>query len=627
MIRLGDAATLALTKLRTRKIRTIVTVITASLLFSALVVAVLVTGGVIESSKRFTAGSLSERYIVSVQNFFTGDDIYNNPDIQARAEQLQAKVIADKTAVAKRLGIEYDSKTEPVPVEKVSGGEQYLNLEALATRWAVKEHNAKLPTALDTTKQLADTYHPKTYYPVERSVINGQIKSIKAGKEDFQEKRSTNYHATPDVTAGWSYLDSSVVEPFLVDKKYLDAQTNKTDMPIIAPYSKVETALGLEKLPKTATPAEQLKRINQVRELAATVTFTTCYRNSVSQSQIDDAVRVAKEIEKNKGNKEYKKPSLIYGLPKADECAAAPIISNTRSAEEKKLTDKQLQFSREFDTVVDPQQQKVTFRVVGISPNGFDPTSISSVDGIIALVAGSSLQGMWVVPQGLYDAMPNKAEYARFYPTAENTSNEAVFTPNPGQLVEFAKPEDAKAFVTEKGCSGMDCSNKPFLAYFGSNSVLIQDLTTNAAKALGVVGAIIGAVAALILMGMVGRVISDSRRETAVFRAIGAKRNDIRAIYTTYTIFLTLLISLAALVIGTAAALWIDSQFSTEATVRAQLTFVGADGSQQFHLIGVWGEALLLIVALVVAAGLVSMLLPLARNLARSPIKDMRDDT
>ena len=69
-----------------------------------------------------------------------------------------------------------------------------------------------------------------------------------------------------------------------------------------------------------------------------------------------------------------------------------------------------------------------------------------------------------------------------------------------------------------------------------------------------IVALVIAAIAALIMMGMIGRVIGDSRRETAVFRAIGAKRNDIRAIYSTYTFFLSLGIVVATLVIGTAVA-------------------------------------------------------------------------
>ena len=173
----------------------------------------------------------------------------------------------------------------------------------------------------------------------------------------------------------------------------------------------------------------------------------------------------------------------------------------------------------------------------------------------------------------------------------------------------------------------MNCGQgKPSLMYFGSNSVLIEQITDMVVKTLGVAAAIVAAIAALIMMGMVGRVIGDSRRETAVFRAIGAKRNDIRAIYTIYTVLLSAFIALSSLVIGAAGALWVDRTYSNYATVKAQLMYVGADSGTQFHLIGLWWEALLVVVGLVIAAGLISMLLPLARNLARNPIRDMRDE-
>lgn len=630
MIRLADAAILALTKLRTRKVRTIVTVVTASLLFSILVFAVAVSGGIIESAKRFTSGDLSERYLVNVQAMNAVDDLYGNSDTQARAVELQTKVVADKKAAAKRLGLEYDPLTEPKPVEENESG-KYLNTESLAARQAVAEYHAKQPTPLDATKQLAGKYHPKAYYTFAQSIVDGRMKLMKNNAEDFNEKPANGmaYSPTQDIVNGWYYLDASVVKPFLVDQKYLDAQLNKSDLPIVAPYSKVEAALGLEQLPKTASPKQQLDRINDVRARAATVTFTTCYRNGVSQMQIDEAMRVAKEIEQNKKNQEYQKPSLIYNLPDAGSCASASIKSDTRSLSEKQLASKQLEFNREFGETVDPVQQKVTFRVVGIAPNGYGLESFTSVDGLISMIAGSSLQGMWVVPQDMYDALPNdaKAAYDMFNP-ASGVATHRIDRPYVGQLVEFEDAASAKAFVSEQGCSGFDCgTGKPFLSYFGSNSVLVQDLADSVTQVLTVAGLIIAGVAALIMMGMVGRVIGDSRRETAVFRAIGARRNDIRAIYTTYTIFLSLLVAAASIVIGVAAALWFNAQFSLATTVRAQLTFVGVEAGQEFHLFSFWWQAILIIICLVVAAGLVSMLLPLARNLARSPIKDMRDDT
>jgi hypothetical protein len=629
MIRLGDATILALTKLKTRKVRTVVTIVTASLLFSTLTFAIFVAGGVLDSAKRFTSGNLAERYIANV-TFSGNEGGSNEQSVRDRANELYPQIIADKKAAAKQLGIEYDPKTEPKPVEENEGG-VYLNSESLAARRALNEYRAKQPTPREKLETIADKYHPKAYFSFGQSTINGQMKLMKEGKEDFAEKANTmGFNPTQDITNGWSYLASSVLHPFFVEQKYLDAQENKNDLPVVAPYSKVEAALGLKPLAKNAPPKDRLDRISEVRARAATVTFTTCYRNSASQSQIDQAQQAAREIEQNKNNKDYQKPALIYGLPLANDCAPATVLSDKRTTEEKRNAEKQLEFNRRFGDIVDPIQQKVTARVVGISPDGFDPTSFSSVDVLIAMIAGSSLQGTWAVPQEMYDSLPNKGVYEKFYPTSDVTAPQmtAAYIPASSQLVEFSTAEDARGFMTKEGCTGMDCSaTKPFVSYFGSNSVLVQDLTANITTALSYVALAVAIIASLILMGMVGRVISDSRRETAVFRAIGAKRNDIRVIYVTYTIFLSLLIAVATLAIGCGFALWLDGQTSAEATIRAQLTFVGVDPSVEFHLFGIWWQALLAIIGLVVLAGLVSMLLPISRNLARSPIKDMRDDT
>lgn len=626
MIKLGDATTLALTKLRMRKVRTTITVIIASLLFSGLAGAIFVAGGVIKSAEQFTSGSLSDRYINTV--YFQNEGLpYDKPEVQARANELQQQVIAEKKAAAKQLGIEYNPASEPKPVEENPGG-KYLNMASLAARRAVIEYQAKQPSSKDKVKAIAEKYHPKEFFNFGKSSINGTMKPMKEGKEDFSEKDMLpGMSGTQEFTDGWSYLASSVLKPFFVEQKYLDAQKNTNDLPIIAPYSKVEKALGLESLAKTASPKEKMDRINEVREKASTVTFTACYRNSASKMQIDQAKSVAQEIEQNKNNKEYQKPSLIYGLPAAEGCVAAPVISDTRTSEDKKLAEKQLQFSRQFGEIVDPVQQKVTARVVGLGPDGFDMGNFSSVDILVSMVAGNTLQGAWVVPQEMYDAMPNKADYAKFAGKEEVSAGPQGFVTDLGQLVEFSTPEDAKAFSNEEGCAGFDCNNKPYIAFFGSNSVLLKDLTAGIAAGLSVIGLIIAGVASLILMGMVGRIISDSRRETAVFRAIGAKRTDIGAIYTIYTFFISLFIIGVTLLIGWALAFWLDRQFSAEATVKAQLTFAGVDKATEFHLFGFWWQALIALVGLILVAGFVAMIFPILRNIARSPIKDMRDDT
>lgn len=630
MIRVSDAAVLAITKLRTRKIRTIVTIITASLLFGILTFAIFVTGGVLNSAERFTTGGLSDRYIVRAQSF-DSLTIPETPEVKARATEIYNKLVADKKAEAKRLGIDYDPVAEIKPVQANGYDDNtYLDISSPAAQQTIAEYRMTQPTLREKIEKLAAPYNPTAYYDLRPSKMDGTAVMMKNGKEEFTDKKENRspYVMQPDVNDGWFYLDSSITKSFLLDQKFLDAQKNTTDLPVIAPYTKVQEALGLKPLPKTATQQEQLARIVYVREHAAEATFTICQRNSVSQTQIDEAIRLVKELERNKNNKEYQAPSLQYGLPDETACAPAVIKKDTRSATEKQIMDKQRQFEKTFGAEVDPVQQKVTFRVVGLAPDAPDYNNFSTIDGVMSMIVADSLQGMWIVPNDLYDKLPNKADYASFYPSERKATDKfsMAFNQVPSQLVEFANTADAKKFSEKEGCF-MDCGNgRPSMSYFGSNSVLLEQITSTVTKGLGIAAAAVAGIAALILMGMVGRVIGDSRRETAVFRAIGAKRNDIRMIYTIYTLLLSAFIALSSLVIGFAGALWIDHLYTSAATVRAQLMYVGADSSTEFHLFGFWWQALLIVIALVITAGLTSMLLPLARNLARNPIRDMRDE-
>jgi hypothetical protein len=60
--------------------------------------------------------------------------------------------------------------------------------------------------------------------------------------------------------------------------------------------------------------------------------------------------------------------------------------------------------------------------------------------------------------------------------------------------------------------------------------------------------------------------------------------------------------------------------------VSAQLAFAGAKDGEVFRLIGFSWSALLAVIGLIVATGLVGVLVPLMRNVRRSPLRDMRDD-
>ena len=632
MIGFIDAFTLANTKLRTRKTRTIVTVITASLLFSFLMAAIIVLSGVLSSADKFTKTGLSSRYIVSYQNYGTSYD--DTPELQARATEIYNARIVQKKLEAKRIGIEFDQTTEIRPIGgSAENGGKYTDASSPSAQQAIAELKEKQETLHQKAKAIAKPYNPIAYYEFLASVNPGVISVMKDGKESFkpESKQLDQTSMRPGIESGWSYVNEKVAGSFLLDKATLATQTNLTDIPVIAPIGKVEEALGLSALPKTASPKEKLDRIAYVRKNAAKATFTVCYRNDASTSLIAKTIQDNEQIAKNAKNKEYVAPSEQYSLPDETSCGASVLKSDTRTADEKKLIAKQDEFARKFNEYQKPEQQKVTFRVVGIAQDGIDYDSFSTVNGIVSLIAGSTLQGRWVVPTDMFNQMPNRSDFDKFYPANHSQrmaipSTGFIYQPAESQLIEFASAADVKAFYEKNSCSDFSCGAGPTLSYFGSNSVVVNDLKKTTLKSLQIAAIVIGCIAALIMMGMVGRVIADGRRETAVFRAIGATRNDMRLVYTMYTTLFSLIIVVVSIAIGLGLAIWLDATYAANISTQMHLAFISAPLNETFRLLGFWPELLLAASGLVILSGLVSMLLPLARNLARNPIKDMRDE-
>lgn len=625
MIRLRDAVVLAGTKLRARKTRTIVTAVLASLLFAGLVFVFSALRGGIDSYGRYSKNGLSQRYIANIL-FYNVDSTtdFSSAELIVKAKERNKQVIADKKADAKRLGLEYDAVNEPAVTLDDGQGGVYLNTENFAVQQILKEEEASKKTNEERAKEIAASYNPKAFYATKSFGDTNNLAVMKSGKESFESSTQQSMSYTVDPLTTLSYLPRTLVDSFLLDGADLSVTTN-TDaaIPVIVTYADAEKALGLTSLPQTALNDERLERIDEVKQKAVNVEISVCYRNDASKQIIEQTKQQISDLEKHKNDATYQKPSQIYALPDVTSCGPAVVTKDTRTADEKRLAAKQKEFNLKYNLETEPVQKKLTFRIVGLSPDTPDYASMSTFEGLASTIGGTSLMGQWVIPSELVDT----SVQADFIP--QQTSNfmgSFWYSSSIGNLVEFSSAADAKRFVTEQACTGMDCMTKPMMTYFGSNSVLLQNITDNAAKGLLVAGAIVAAIAAVLMMGMVGRVITDSRRETAVFRAIGAKRNDIRLMYALYVLAFSLIIAVSAVIIGMLGAWLYSNSVSPSLTTSARLMFIETRETAPFTLVGLWPEALLLTVAVIVLAGFTSMLLPLARNLARSPLKDMRDE-
>jgi len=128
------------------------------------------------------------------------------------------------------------------------------------------------------------------------------------------------------------------------------------------------------------------------------------------------------------------------------------------------------------------------------------------------------------------------------------------------------------------------------------------------------------------MIGTIGKIIADNRKETSVFRAVGAKRHEIAQIYLLYTGILATLSFLVALVIGLGVAIYAEAAYSPGLSVQAALAFNSSDLHKTFHLITFNALDLLKILGFALLVSLVSSSVPIAHNLSRNPIKDMREE-
>ncbi|HEX8762757.1 MAG TPA: ABC transporter permease [Candidatus Saccharimonadales bacterium] len=642
MMRFRDSATLALTKLRTRKIRLVITLVISSLLFTALIAGSLVFRGAFASFESFNKEGFGNRYIVQGNDNSSGVNVYSDEKIIERAKEIHKDIVARKKAEAKKLEIPYDPIADNGPVmefDAPGGKQQALNLQSPAGQQAVQEFYQKNPPIkTGLFKKSAEPYHPTAFY---RSKVggygnDGSWQVLKGGKEKFDSSMGsgkemyTNSKGTESFLGSWKLMDSNLLQPFTLPDQNLKRGADSS-IPVIIPFSASEELLGLKGLPSTASSQQKLERVKEVRQKAGALSFSVCYRNATSTELINAAIATQQEIDRNKKNKDYVKPSLIYGLPDKT-CGSSPIIRDIRNADQKKLDAKQKQFDELFGKKP-AQQETLTFRVVGLVPD-IVMQGAAGVNQILGSLMGSTLGYGWFTPLDVGEQHPViKSHFDEI--------NAFMSGGRASEYVEFRTAADAKEFISKTSCEPefKDPENTPdpyieceklgqifSPAPFGSNSLAMESIKGDFGKFFALAALVVAAIGSIIMMGTVGRMITDSRRETAVFRAIGAKRMDIAQIYIFYTLTISVLISICALVGGSIAALIVQNKYADQLTLQALVAYNAQDLDKTFSLFRLYLPDMILMAGLAIAVSLISISIPLLRNLRRNPIRDMRDE-
>ena len=652
MIKFTDTIVLACTKLRARKVRTIVTVTLASLLFGVLVAVSLLTTGAFKSITDFREDGLTSRYIVAV--FSSGNEagstgeMRRDPELITEAKARYEALIDEKTAEAERLEIPYHQASDQPPYTMSADGEdevlQFSDPNGIVAD-LMEEKYEHLFTLDDQELQVtAQQYGAIDHFTQAdyRVATGATLDVFTDGEEVFydesdMEMLEENY--TPPIIEahGMSIVPEEMSAPFM----FADAQWQANDgsIPIILPQDAIERLLQKEAPSSNVPASERMAYLTELRQAAQSYTLHACYRNQASNHLIQQTILQQKEIAANQINDEYEAPKLRYELPDPTQCENPAIASDTRTDEEKEHDARQNEFDEKFNAKTEPESNFVAFTIVGMSPPraavempGEEERAMSTEDIVRDIFATSGIQQ--AIPQQLYDqfSAEQKAAHANLFTFEPNYFVQGFGAEKEKHYIEFASATDAQRFIDEQSCTVNVYGNctpedrKYNAAFVFSNSVAIDDLQEIATKwfTYAMLGVII--LAAIIMWITVGRSIADGRHETAVFRAIGFKRGDIASVYICYTVLLSVLVAIFAGVIGVASAYVVQQQFAPHLTAQAQFAFGGLDLGKEVNLIGVDQQQLLYILAACLLTGLLSMILPLLANVRRSPIKDMREE-
>lgn len=653
MMYFKDSLRLARAKLRLRRIRMFITVFVASLVFAVLVFFGLFMQGMSNSFKSFAEEGLGDRFIVQANPLFEQYN-FQSDELIKELQPLHDRILADKKATAKKLGIEYSEEQDTdlplvVVVDKSDKKEYSLNETHPDVQRVIRERieaNPKISFA--AFQGLAREYNATEFYSSAQplfpniyfSSAASELSLITDGKEQtFDGLFSNDYGASvgiSSISAGWATHDKDILKAFVLPGQNLEIGEDGS-IPVVAPVSAAEEALGLKKLPSTATQQDRLERIVAIREGISGNVVELCFRNAVSTQRLGEAKQQEKDKQQRSKDADYVAPSLQYGVPNTP-CGEVKILSDTRSYTEKRYAENTKIFEKQYDKITDPEQGIIRVRIVGLTPDP-DYGYNFSVSAILNSFLQSTLGFGWFSPKQAIQSNELAAQVVMHEQSFVGPTNSVYYA-------EFATQNDAIAFAKAQECkvdlsgvNSQDFSNgdpyvqkchsegKYFSVFpFGSNQIAFESFRQDASGVIRYVGIGVLVVASFILMGVVGKVIADSRRETAVFRALGASRFAIVQIYSVYTLFIAFFVAIMSGIIGFFAAYIVNSMVVEELSVTAVIAYNATDIHKQFTVIGIDYMFGLIILGLIIAAAFISMALPMLANMRRNPINDMRDE-
>lgn len=621
MLKFNDSITLARTKFRTRRIRLILSLLVISLVCGIICSAILAVEKSKKSLENISDFGLHGRYLADFRYFSSGNfNHYDAPaELIVEAENLYKEDVAKKKAIAKKLDYEYVETEAENPIEKSDDGEKTLKIftsEIAAKVWYNYLERQKKTPEFDYKNLLeeAKKYNPSKIIDEGYSIFSSPdyIYEGRSFRSEDEKQTSDEIFLREKFSQGMRVMNEDLTRAF----RFEDYKLEKDEVPIFVDYKTATNILKLQPLKNDATDQQRYQRIMEIRERIKDAKIQLCYRNETARTQLGE-YQIA---QKNKKMSKFEYANL--GV-----CENVQITKDKRTVEEKLEAKKEENFLAETGQSPEPAiTQLINLRVVGISDNGFDNGIFTGMSNFLSTLVNSSLGGYSIhIDGGLLDRNVQNSNVKTIFEnkTPEKYSAKISSMLGKGVILEFSNIDELRKIIKEKGCNESGCGDY-MAAPFGTQIMMIDEFSKFFGDFLKYV--LIGVVilTSIMIYVVVNRIMYDSRKETAVFRAIGYSQFDILQIYISYLMIYSVIVAILAS--GVVFMVEILCRTIFEPNVNEFLThFLALDNKPNFEIMRFSPVVFLIFVAIFVV-GVFASSLPLIVNTRRSPLKNLRSE-
>lgn len=565
MLKIRDTFVLAWTKLLSRKFWTGLFLLVEIVLLAAVLIFASCTQGFEQSLARFNSEGLNGKYLVTASNSRSNPNLEKDPAVMDLAEELYTKGVAEHEVIAEKIGISYSVESEVKPTEYVDGKRELVMYSPYAQEAIDMMMQDYLVADKTDLEEMLRGYDYQRIYTQQLLSADGSVINLEDGTENLKRYAYSMDNLKVQVFNGLYVLDEELYQDYL----FTGLESDATAIPVVISVEQAETILGIESIGNSANSEEKIQHFDELKERASGLIVEACYRNSASQEMIFTAQQTLDEIERNKNKLYYSEPSLIYSLP-GTTCGATTVRKDTRSAEEKKQDNLQIEYQKALGNYEEPVEKMLKFQIVGLVPVSSKTGNSNDIFSMIQSLGGVSIATP-LVSQKYYDG--HEAELAEVFKQPDVSIDYLGMSTE--YIIEFNDAETARKFINEQSCEikgalNYGCATEEHLFLLSAdnnNSLVIEDISRIFMWVLMIMIIVVLVITMIFVALMVVRSITNDHKEIAIFRAIGFRRMQILQVYLMYALILAGIIVCGAvflsLVVGYALNPWISGEMTS----------------------------------------------------------------